>query len=170
MCDVKYSWLNRTLSTSKSSRYHSYPWGTKSHPTKRWKCCTLNELGFPNEVQVLDLSHCCKMPKDWVLLEECGREKTKMPWCWQDLFLEVGCWAVRELQRLEARSLGCLTHGRAGLPACSWEEMLQRSPVGRKPTFHRTFLQVRKNNLVFQRNILYLGLLKLVRRHLAFHV
>lgn len=89
MCKLKYSWLSRTLSTSESSRYHSYPWGTKNHPTKRWKCCTLNELGSPSEVQVRDFHHHCKMPEDWVLLKECGGEKTTMPWCWQDLFLEV---------------------------------------------------------------------------------
>lgn len=47
---------------------------------------------------------------------------------------------------LEAPFLGRIIYRMTALSVCSWKKMLHNSSVGRKPTPHRSFLQVKKKN------------------------
>ena len=49
------------------------------------------DLVFPVKVKFWTESSTGKMPKDWVILQEYGREKISMPQCLRDLFLEIQC-------------------------------------------------------------------------------
>lgn len=127
-----------------SNRYHSYPWGTKNHPTKRWKCCLLMELVCPVKFKFWT-SATTKMPEYWELLEEHGKGRppchgTHRPSFWRSCArLPDSCSAWR-LHSWDTLHTGCQA------VRVLLGEMLQNSSVGRKPTPHSTVLQVKQTN------------------------